>query len=308
MRLNVLKLTITEAGGRLDAFLAAHLPDVSRAQAQRWIEEGAVTVNGKVVKPSYKTQQGDVLSITPPELKPTQLIPESIPLDILFEDDDLLVVHKPKGMVVHPAPGSETGTLVHALLAHCKGRLSGIGGEERPGIVHRLDKDTSGLLVVAKNDVAHRKLQEQIQSRAAKRTYVALIWGSPPWDDALIEAPIDRHPGDRHRMAICPPGEGREAATDVQVLERLGPVTLIECRLRTGRTHQIRVHCQFAGFPVVGDPIYGGIRGQLPVATDGQALHACKLAFTHPRTDEPLSFSLPLPAYFEALCAHYRRS
>ncbi len=291
----------------MDAFLAEHLPEVSRSQAARWIDEGAVVVNGKPVKVSYKTQAGDKIGITPPPMKSTELIPENIPLNIVFEDEDLLVIHKPKGMVVHPAPGARTGTLVHALLSHCKGRLSGIGGEERPGIVHRLDKDTSGLLVVAKNDVAHRHLQEQIQSRAAKRTYVALIWGSPNFEDALIEAPIDRHPNDRHRMAVSQPGEGREAATEVHVLERLGPMTLIECRLRTGRTHQIRVHCQFAGYPVVGDSVYGGLR-KLDIETQGQALHACKLEFTHPRTGEVLSFELPLPGYMRGICAAYRRT
>ena len=301
------ELTVAEAGGRLDSFLAEHLPEVSRAQVHRWIGEGAVIVNGKVVKSSYKTQTGDSIAITPPPLKSTALIPENIPLVIVFEDDDLLVIHKPKGMVVHPAPGAETGTLVHALLAHCKGRLSGIGGEERPGIVHRLDKDTSGLLVVAKNDVSHRHLQAQIQSRAAKRTYVALVWGNPPFEDALIEVPIDRHPNDRHKMGTCAPGEGRDAATEVHVLERFGPMTLIECRLRTGRTHQIRVHCQFAGYPVVGDAVYGGVR-KTDLETHGQALHACKLEFTHPRTGEPLAFELPLPAYLQKICGAYRRT
>ncbi len=303
----MIELVVTEAGGRLDAFLAEHLPEVSRSQAARWIDEGAVIVNGKAVKVSYKTQAGDTIGVTPPPMKSTELVPENIPLTIVFEDEDLLVIHKPKGMVVHPAPGARTGTLVHALLHHCKGKLSGIGGEERPGIVHRLDKDTSGLLVVAKNDVAHRHLQEQIQSRAAKRTYVALIWGSPNFEDALIEAPIDRHPNDRHRMAVSQPGDGREAATEVHVLERLGPMTLIECRLRTGRTHQIRVHCQFAGYPVVGDSVYGGLR-KLDIETQGQALHACKLEFTHPRTGEALSFELPLPGYMRGICAAYRRT
>jgi 23S rRNA pseudouridine1911/1915/1917 synthase len=303
----MIELTVAEAGGRLDAFLAAHLPEVSRAQAARWIDEGAVLVNGKAVKVSYKTQAGDLIAITPPPMKPTELIPEKIPLNIVFEDEDLLVVHKAKGMVVHPAPGARTGTLVHALLAHCKGKLSGIGGEERPGIVHRLDKDTSGLLVVAKNDMAHRHLQEQIQSRTAKRTYIALVWGSPNFEEALIEAPIDRHPGDRHKMAIHEPGEGRDAATDIKVLERLGPMTLIECRLRTGRTHQIRVHCQFAGYPVVGDSVYGGLR-KLDIETQGQALHACKLEFTHPRTGEPLVFEVPLPGYMRGILAQYRRN
>ena len=303
----MIELVVTEAGGRLYAFLAEHLPEVSRSQAARWIDEGAVIVNGKAVKVSYKTQAGDTIGVTPPPMKSTELVPENIPLTIVFEDEDLLVIHKLKGMVVHPAPGARTGTLVHALLHHCKGRLSGIGGEERPGIVHRLDKDTSGLLVVAKNDVAHSHLQEQIQSRAAKRTYVALIWGSPNFEDALIEAPIDRHPNDRHRMAVSQPGDGREAATEVHVLERLGPMTLIECRLRTGRTHQIRVHCQFAGYPVVGDSVYGGLR-KLDIETQGQALHACKLEFTHPRTGEALSFELPLPGYMRGICAAYRRT
>ena len=188
----MIELTVRDAGARLDAYIAEVLDGLSRAQAHRWIEEGAVTVNGRITKTSYKVQEGDELQVTPPAIKPTTLVPEAIPLDIVFEDEDLLVVNKPKGMVVHPAPGAEEGTLVHALLAHAPGMLSVIGGQERPGIVHRLDKGTSGLLMIAKNDVTHRALQAQIQSREAKRTYLALLWGQPPYDEAVIEAPIGR--------------------------------------------------------------------------------------------------------------------
>jgi len=308
-----MELTVAEAGARLDAYVASVVGGLSRAQAQRWIDEGAVRVNGRTVKSSYKVQLGDTLLVTPPAIKPSHLVAEEIPLEILFEDDDLLVVNKPKGMVVHPAPGAEEGTLVHALLAHAPGMLSVIGGEERPGIVHRLDKDTSGLLMVAKNDETHRALQAQIQSREAKRTYLALLWGSPPFNEAVIEAPIGRHPGDRLKMTVRRDGEGREAVTDVTVKERFSGFVLVECRLRTGRTHQIRVHCQFAGYPVVGDPLYRGTRrfgdkvvderlGQL----NGQALHACALAFTHPRTGEALSFATPPPAELADLIAFLR--
>lgn len=309
----MIELTVRDAGARLDAYIADVLDGLSRAQAQRWIEEGAVTVNGRVLKGSYKVQEGDQLQLIPPDIKPTHLIPEAIPLEIVFEDDDLLVVNKPKGMVVHPAPGAEEGTLVHALLAHAPGMLSVIGGEERPGIVHRLDKDTSGLLMVAKNDVAHRALQAQIQSREAKRTYMAFLWGNPPYDEAVIEAPIGRHPNDRLKMTVARNDDGRDAITDLKVLERLGLITRVECRLRHGRTHQIRVHCQFAGYPVVGDAVYGGIRRSGDRALDlrvaalkGQALHASSLAFLHPRTGEPLSFETPLPPPLAEFLAYLR--
>jgi 23S rRNA pseudouridine1911/1915/1917 synthase len=297
-----------DAGRRLDAFLAERHPDLSRSRLADLVTEGAVTVNGKTVKPSYKVQTGDEIALTLPEVRPTETIAQAIPLDVLYEDAELLVVNKPKGMATHPAPGSPDKTLVNALLAHCTD-LSGIGGEERPGIVHRLDKDTTGLLVVAKTDFSHAALQKQIQSREAKRRYLALVWGSPKFEEAVIDAPIGRHPTDRVRMAALKTG-GRDAVTEVFVRERLGPCTLLECRLQTGRTHQIRVHCQLAGHPVVGDPLYGGLKKSGNPELDrrvgvltGQALHAYFLGFTHPRTGEVLALEAPLPGPFAELLA-----
>jgi 23S rRNA pseudouridine1911/1915/1917 synthase len=291
----------SEVHQRLDAFLAGRLPELSRSRLAALVSEGAVTVNGKAVKPSYKVQPGDDIAVTLPDIRPTQTVAQAIPLDVLFEDSELLVVNKPKGMATHPAPGSPDRTLVNALLAHCSD-LSGIGGEERPGIVHRLDKDTTGLLVVAKTDFSHVALQKQIQSREAKRRYLALVWGRPTFEEAVIDAPIGRHPTDRVRMAAVRTG-GRDAVTEVFVKERLGPCTLLECRLQTGRTHQIRVHCQLSGHPVVGDPTYGGLRksgdrtlDERVVALHGQALHAYFLSFSHPRTGEALTLQAPLPA------------
>lgn len=294
--------TCETTGTRFDLYLTEMIDGLSRAQAHRIIEEGAATVNGKTVKPSHKLKAGERITFTIPEIKPSEVLAQNIPLEILYEDSDLLVVNKPKGLVVHPAPGSRDGTLVNALLYHCKGSLSGIGGVERPGIVHRLDKDTSGLLVVAKNDTAHRELQAQIQSREAKRTYLAVVLGNPSFEQAVVDAPIMRHPSDRLKMAVSAPGEGREAITNITVLERFGVAALLECRLDTGRTHQIRVHCQFSGLPVVGDPLYGGLRRTGEERLDiliqrlhGQALHACALAFRHPTTNVPLAFTSPPP-------------
>ncbi len=300
-----------DSGRRLDALLAENLPEFSRSRLADLISEGAVLVNAKPVKPSYKVQPGDEVSLTLPELRPARAQAEKIPLEIVFEDAELLVVSKPKGMATHPAPGSPGKTLVNALLAHCSD-LSGIGGEERPGIVHRLDKDTSGLLVVAKTDFAHAALQKQIQDRTAKRRYLALVWGNPTFTEAVIDAQIARHPTDRVRMAAVKSG-GRDAVTEVFVRERLGACALLECRLQTGRTHQIRVHCQLAGHPVVGDSVYGGNKKSGDPERDrhvslltGQALHAFSLAFTHPRTGEALSFEAPLPAEIETLLGFLR--
>jgi 23S rRNA pseudouridine1911/1915/1917 synthase len=302
-----------DAGTRLDLWLAERLRDVSRSQLQRLIGTRAVQVNGEWTKPSYKLQPGDLVLVETPAPKASAIGPETIALDVVFEDRDLLVINKPKGMVVHPAPGAPNGTLVNALLAHCDD-LSGIGGEIRPGIVHRLDKDTTGLLMVAKNDVAHSALQEQIQRRTATRRYLALVWGRPTFEHAVVDVPIGRHPTDRKRMTVVEPDgrtTGRAAITELHVREALGPITRVEAVLQTGRTHQIRVHCAFAGYPVVGDPTYGGlrkvgaewVRGAAQVALNeriarlqGQALHAFYLAFTHPRTGERLHFEAPPPA------------
>lgn len=316
--------TAPEAGQRLDVFLAGKLRDMSRSQLQRLIGTRAIEVNGETAKPSYKVEAGDLVVVDAPAPKPSHIAAETIALDIVYEDADLLVINKPKGMVVHPAPGAAAGTLVNALLAHCPADLSGIGGVERPGIVHRLDKDTTGLLVVAKNDSAHRGLQEQIQKRVASRRYLALVWGRPPFGSAVVDVPIGRHPADRKRMTVVEPDAhppGRPAVTELRVLEALGPFSLLEASLQTGRTHQIRVHCAFAGYPIVGDPVYGGVRKvsadllRGPAQADlneriarlhGQALHAFSLAFTHPRTGEPLQFEASPPDEMRTLIDHLR--
>jgi 23S rRNA pseudouridine1911/1915/1917 synthase len=304
--MHTVTVTPADTGKRLDAVLAEHIDGVSRAQAQRLIDDGQVTLNdATAVRSSIRVQAGDVLTLTIPEAVPSVVAAQNIPLTIVYEDDDLLVIDKARGMAVHPAPGTSEGTLVNALLAHCAGSLSGIGGVERPGIVHRLDKDTTGLLMVAKNDTTHRALQAQIQARTAQRRYRALVWGKPPFVDAVIDAPLGRHSGDRQKMAVQRDGSGRDAVTQVHVDDTRGPISRITCTLQTGRTHQIRVHLQFAGFPVVGDPVYGGLRKSGDKALDarvaalqGQALHAFSLAFTHPHTGAPLAFESPLPAPF----------
>ena len=310
-----------DAGRRFDVFLAEKMPDVSRSQVQRFIETQTARVNGAPARASVRLRPGDRVFVDapgPPEA--SDITPETIALDVVFEDGDLLVINKAKGMVVHPAPGSESGTLVNALLAHCKD-LSGIGGVERPGIVHRLDKNTTGLLVVAKNDNAHNDLQRQIQKKTAVRKYLALVWGRPSFMNAVVDVPIGRHPTDRKRMAVLEPGPGqaaRQAVTELAVRESLGPFTLLECTLQTGRTHQIRVHCQFAGFPVVGDPVYGGLRkvgaeargaaelNGLVADLHGQALHAYHLSFDHPRTGERLTFEAAPPAEMTGLVERSR--
>jgi len=297
------------AGERLDAFIAVRISDLSRSAVRRLIEQGRVTVGGAPAKASYKVKPGDVIAVEIPPAAPTVIAPEQIPLDIVYEDSDLIVVNKPRGMTTHPAPGSPAGTLVNALLARTPD-LSGVGGVQRPGIVHRLDKDTSGLIVVAKNDAAHASLQDQIQKRTAGRRYLALVWGDTKFEQAIVDAPIGRHPVDRKKMAVITDGlRARPAVTDLSVVERLSGFTLLDASLRTGRTHQIRVHCAYLGHPVVGDPVYGGKR-TLPArfgvrqgaefdslldALGGQALHAYRLSFDHPRTGERMDFEAPLP-------------
>lgn len=317
------ELAVSEdSHGRLDAYVASAL-GVSRSLVQKLIESGRVTVNETVQRASCKVQPGDRVHVEIPPPEPSDLAPEEIPLDVVYEDDSILVINKPKGMTVHPAPGSPHGTLVNAVLAHSD-ELSGVGGVERPGIVHRLDKDTSGLLVVAKTDQAHLGLQQQIQKRTAERRYLALVWGQPKFEEAVVDAPIGRHPSDRKRMAVIRDTDrytSRVAITRLKVLERLGPFTLLEARLDTGRTHQIRVHCSFVGHPVVGDPVYGGASravpselgkgGQRELATllndlHGQALHAFSLSFDHPVTGKRLSFEAPLPQDFESLLSWLR--
>ncbi|MBR2699094.1 MAG: RluA family pseudouridine synthase [Clostridia bacterium] len=278
-----------EAAERLDVFAAA-LADVTRSRAGSLIRDGLVTVDGAPqTKAGFKLKPGMAVAVEVPEPVPTCAQAEDIPLEIVYQDQDLAVVFKPSGMVVHPAAGNETGTLVNALLKHLD-NLSGIGGEIRPGIVHRIDKDTSGLLLVAKNDMAHLSLSEQIRAHSVHRVYRAIVIGGFKADSGTVDAPIGRHPTDRKRMAIVP--DGREAVTHWSVLEPLRGATLIECRLTTGRTHQIRVHMASIGHPVLGDPVYGPKRSPYPVA-GGQLLHACRIGFVHPRTGEEIIFEAP---------------
>jgi len=288
-----------EAGGeRLDRYLVAHLPDLSRAALQRLIEAGEVLVNGQPSRPAYKVRPGDLLVVRVPPPEPTELFPEPIPLDIVYEDADLIVVNKPAGLVVHPGAGNPRGTLVNALLYHCP--TLNVGGAVRPGIVHRLDKDTSGLLVVAKSDLAHQRLQQQFKRREVHKQYLALVYGALRTDRGYIQAPIGRHPVQRVKMAVIE--KGREARTRWTVRARYvdavgRPYTLLEVLLETGRTHQIRVHCAWLGHPLVGDALYGPQRPALPAPR--QCLHAAALSLTHPITGTPLSFSAPLPEDFQ---------
>ncbi len=276
---------------RLDAFVAAET-ELSRTQAQRLIREGAILLNEKVVKVNVMTADGDQVDITYPEIAETAVLPENIPLDVVYEDADLIVVNKPQGMVVHPAPGHESGTLVNALLYHVSD-LSGIGGERRPGIVHRIDRMTSGLLVVAKNDTAHRALSEQFQTHEAHRSYCALVDGNLREESGTIDAPIARHPVDRKRMAVL--AGGREAVTHWSVAARYGQYTLLQIELETGRTHQIRAHMASIQHPVSGDDVYG--REKRPFGLLGQALHGYRLTFRHPSNQRDLVFYAPIPPY-----------
>jgi len=289
-----------EAGRRLDLFLAGAVSGLSRSQAQKLIAMGAVQVNGRpCTDKNYRLQEGDAVAVFLPEPKPPQPLPEQIPLDILYEDDDILVINKPRGMVVHPAPGHDSGTLVNALLHHYR-NLSTLGGPDRPGIVHRLDKDTTGLLLVAKNDFSHASLAAQLKARAVRREYIALVHGRVSPAEGKIEAPIGRHPRHRQRMAVVP--GGREAVTRYRVIAHLGPFSLLQVRLETGRTHQVRVHLSFIRHPVAGDPLYGpGCTPELPPPLrQGQALHARRISFIHPRSGRWLEFSAPLPPDFRA--------
>jgi 23S rRNA pseudouridine1911/1915/1917 synthase len=292
------ELQVTGESERLDRWLADQLPDWSRSRLQKLVEQGQVTLNGQICTSKKATvQAGDRIHLTIPAATPLALEPENIPLDILYEDDELIVLNKPAGLVVHPAPGHESGTLVHALLAHCP-NLAGIGGVQRPGIVHRLDKDTSGAIVIAKTDRAHQHLQAQLKAKTAQREYLAIVYGSPATNSGTIDLPIGRHPIDRKKMAIVPIEKGgRQAVTHWQVLDRLGNYTLMQFRLETGRTHQIRVHTTQMGHPIVGDPVYGSGRS-IGVNLTGQALHAHKLHLEHPLTGKPVEAIAPLPAEF----------
>lgn len=279
-----------DAGTRADVFLAAKL-GVSRSNMQKLLEDGRVKRGEKIIKANYKVRTGEMFVVDIPEPEPIEAVPENIPLDIIYEDDYVVVLNKARGMVVHPAPGNYTGTLVNALLYHCS-NLSGINSAIRPGIVHRLDKDTSGIMIVAKNDAAHISLSQQIQSKTAVRTYLAVVRGNIKTDSGTIETQIARDKTDRKKMAVVKEG-GRDAITDYEVLERFGKYTLVRCKLRTGRTHQIRVHMEYLGYPLVGDPKYSPMK--TPFGIKGQALHSHTLEFTHPRTGERMKFEAPLP-------------
>jgi pseudouridine synthase, RluA family len=284
-----------DAGQRIDSYLTAEYPQLTRSTVQRLLQEGHITVNGKTAAKSYKLRTGDLLRLLLPPPSTLNVAAQEIPLEILFEDADLLVVNKPKGMVVHPAPGNPDGTLVNALLFHCGSSLSGIGGVMRPGIVHRIDKDTSGLLLVAKNDYAHQHLSAQIQAHSLKRQYQAVAHGNIREDTGSIDAPIARHPTDRKRMWVAQ--GGREARTHFEVLARYNGFTHLSLRLETGRTHQIRVHFAYRGHPIAGDPVYGPKKG-IP-SLQGQCLHAGGLGFVHPASGELLEFSSPPPEPFQ---------
>lgn len=292
---DTLKLTVDDTlTGRIDKVLAHQFNQFSRSHLQKWIEDGNIRVNGQPVKPKYKLAVGDQVVIEPEAPQKVDLTPEKIPLDIVYEDDDVIVVNKPQGMVVHPAPGHPNHTLVNALLYHSP--LSTINGEFCPGIVHRIDKDTSGLLMIAKNDLAHRSLAAQLKAKTNQREYVALVHGVIKQDAGTINAPIGRSKKDRKKQAVV--SDGRHAVTHFKVLHRFRHYTLVSCRLETGRTHQIRVHMKSIGHPLAGDPLYGP-RKTLPGR--GQYLHARLLGFKHPRTGKELVFTAPLPEYFQQM-------
>ena len=282
-------------GERLDLVLGQALSGLSRSAAQKLMENGLVTCGGRAVKKNARAQAGDLVSVTLPDPEPAEARPENIPLDVVFEDDDIIVINKPRGMVVHPAPGHADGTLVNALLYHCGSGLSGIGGVIRPGIVHRIDKDTSGLLVAAKNDAAHVALSSQLADHSLSRVYRAVVCGRLRDDEGTIDAPIGRHPTDRKRMTVTEKNS-RPAVTHYQVLARYNGYTYVECRLETGRTHQIRVHMAHIGHPLLGDTVYG--RKKPEKGLDGQCLHAIRLELIHPTTGQPMTFDAPLPPWF----------
>ena len=284
------------AGVRLDAFLSAD-GALTRSQAARLIAEGRVRVNGKPAAKSARLSGGETVTVDVPQLRETALPPQDIPLDVVYEDDDVIVVNKPTGLVVHPAPGHPDGTLVNALLHHCGDSLSGIGGEKRPGIVHRIDRDTSGLIIAAKNDAAHLALSAQLKDHSLSRAYECLVTGNMKQDSGTVDAPIGRSSADRKKMAVVP--TGRRAVTHWEVVARYPGVTHLRCRLETGRTHQIRVHMAYIGHPILGDTVYGA-KKPVPGLT-GQCLHAAGLRFVHPRTGEPVELHCPLPPEFTAM-------
>ena len=292
-----MKYIVEESGKRLDAYITSIDSEITRTAAQRLIEQGNILVNGEKKKTAYKVSNGDIITIEKEEPKEIELKAQNIPIDIIYEDDDIIVVNKPKGMVVHPANGNPDGTLVNAIMAICKDSLSGIGGEIRPGIVHRLDKDTSGLLIVAKNDKAHVNMSEQIKNHEVKKTYIALVRGVVKENEATIDMPIGRSTSDRKKMAVIK--TGRNAVTHIKVLKRYNKYTLLQVNIETGRTHQIRVHLSHIGYPIVGDYTYSNGKNEFGVV--GQCLHAKCLEFKHPNTGAEMKLEAPLPNYFEEI-------
>lgn len=290
------------AGERVDVFLTRSCPELTRSAVQRLLEQGSVTYDGRPVKKNAKTEVGATYDLTIPEVRPVEIVPQDIPLDVVYEDSDVLVINKPKGLVVHPAAGHEDGTLVNALLHHCGDSLSGINGEKRPGIVHRIDMDTSGLLIVAKNDFAHQALAAQLADHSLYRLYHGVATGNLPQEEGTVSAPIARSPKDRKKMAVV--AGGKEAVTHYKVMERIGGCSYAQFRLETGRTHQIRVHMAHLGHPLLGDVVYGNPKGYSGLA--GQCLHAKELSFLHPRSGERVTVSCDLPEYFQKVLTKLR--
>lgn len=301
--MNQLTLTADLPGERADQFLSRSVEGLTRSAAQKLLEGGQVLSGGKALKKNAKLTPGQALTVTLPQPEPVDVIPQDIPLDVVYEDEDVIVVNKPVGLVVHPAPGHPDGTLVNALLHHCGSSLSGINGQLRPGIVHRIDRDTSGLIIAAKNDAAHLALSDQLQDHSLARTYEAIVVGRLRTDSGTVDAPIARHRTDRKKMAVDP--EGRRAVTHWEVLGRYQGYTHIRCRLETGRTHQIRVHMAYLGHPLLGDTVYGAKKPVPGLA--GQCLHARALTFRHPRTGEPVTVTCPLPNWFQIQLDRLRR-
>lgn len=298
------EVTEEEAGLRVDKYLSEQLPDVSRSYLQKIIKDGQVLADGKVIKANYKVTKGTLLELELPEAVEPEIEAENLPLDIIYEDADVILINKPKGMVVHPSAGHYSGTLVNGLMFHCRDELSGINGVLRPGIVHRIDRDTTGVIVVCKNDRAHNVIAEQLKEHSITRRYRAIVCGNIKEEEGTVNAPIGRHPVDRKKMAIVHRG-GKEAITHYRVLERFGNYTYIECQLETGRTHQIRVHMTSIGHPLLGDEVYG--RTKTPFKLEGQTLHAMVLGFVHPSTGEYIEFEAPLPEYFAHLLEVLRK-
>ena len=302
--MEIFTIETDDVNNRVDVFLNEEMEDISRSALQKNIEKGNITVNGEKISKNYKLRIGDIVEAELPPPENIDIVPEDIPLDIMYEDDDLIVINKPQNMVVHPAPGHYTGTLVNALMFHCGDNLSGINGVLRPGIVHRIDKDTSGVLVIAKSDLAHKGLSEQLAEHSMKRVYNAIVYNSFSEESGTVDRNIDRSKNDRKKMAVVMQG-GRNAVTHYKVIEKLGKYTWVELQLETGRTHQIRVHMSYIGHPLLGDPVYGPKK--CPFNLNGQVLHAKVLGFIHPRTGEYMEFNSELPDYFSSLIERLKK-